>query len=68
MKNQSIVELTEKEKYARKIEDAMVGQLYLGDGERYQVHGAHNQPLGKLVNQVEMKDPEARRRLREALD
>ena len=51
-----------------KIEDAMVGQLYVGDGEMQQVHGGHNQPLGKLVNQLEMKDPEARRRLREVLD
>ena len=56
--------MSEKEKYAKQIEDAMVGQLYLGDGEMHQVHGAPNQPLGKLVNQLEMKDPEARRRLR----
>ena len=53
-----------------KIEDAMMGQqqLYLGDGEMQQMHGGINQPLGKLVNQLEMKDPEARRRLREVLD
>ena len=30
--------------------------------------GSPNQPLGKYVSQLEMKDPEARRRLREMLE
>ena len=28
------IAFTEKEKYAQKIEDSTIGQLYLGDGER----------------------------------
>ena len=35
-------ELSEKEKYAQRIEDDTMGQLYLGDGERLHVHGAQH--------------------------
>ena len=60
-------DLTEKEKYAQRIEDqiASSGSIYSGGVEN---KSNLNVPLGKYVSQLEMKDPEARRRLREILE
>ena len=61
--------VSEKEKYAQAIENQTQGTsaIYTGGGES-QIAAKKNLPLGKYVSQLEMKDPEARRRLKEMLE
>ena len=65
---QGVTDLSEKEKYAKRMEADMEVHLNLGAGDPRQVHGLQHQPLGKYSSQKEMNDPEARRRLKEVLD
>ena len=55
--------------YAESIEDfaRANGAVYAGGGEHI-IQNQSSVPLGKYVSQVEMKDPEARRRLKEMLE
>ena len=59
--------VSEKEKYALRVAENHygAGAIYTGGGES---HNQAKQPLGKFVSQLEMKDPEARRRLKEMLE
>ena len=61
--------ISEKEKYAQRIEDNTRNSsaIYYGGGESNAM-AQKKMPLGKYVSQLEMKDPEARRRLREILE
>lgn len=56
--------ITEKEKYAQRIEQQKTANAIYGGSDG----GAPKQPLGKYVSQLEMKDPEARKRLKEMLE
>ena len=60
---------SKKDAYAESIEEytRANGAVYAGGGEQI-IHGQSGVPLGKYVSQVEMKDPEARRRLKEMLE
>lgn len=62
--------MSEKEKYAQRIEDRSHtdGAIYQGGGESTGYSAQSKVPLGKYVSQLEMKDPEARRRLKEMLE
>ena len=59
---------TEKERYAQQIEEGSPNSKVLYQGGLEQNHSNSSQPLGKYVSQLEMKNPEARRQLRETLD
>ena len=60
---------SKKEMYAESIEnfESANGALYAGGGEQI-IQNQSSVPLGKYVSQVEMKDPESRRRLKEMLE
>ena len=67
-KNVDRKEISAKEKYQQNIEEGKIGNqagILTGGGES---HAQAKMPLGKYVSQMEMKDPEARRRLREMLE
>jgi hypothetical protein len=53
--------MTEKEKYAKHLEtDIYNVQLPINNKEETQMLGGRRIPLGKLVTQMEMRNPEAR--------
>ena len=58
--------MSEKEKYAQRMEEQAQpnGAVFQGGLDA----AGKNVPLGKYVTQLEMKDPEARRRLKEMLE
>lgn len=59
--------MTEKEKYAKHLEtDIYNVQLPINNKEESQ--GGRRIPLGKLVTQMEMRNPEARQQLKEMLE
>ena len=58
---------TEKEKYAKHLENTVFSALGVKKGQ-YDVEKGRRIPLGKHVSQMEMTNPEARRQLREMLE
>ena len=68
-RNFSRNKISEKEKYWDSIEkqNDSASAIYMGGGEGA-LAAKKNVPLGKYISQLEMKDPEARRRLKEMLE
>ena len=61
--------MPEKEKYAQQLEYETELQAKMAQIESQQLnHGERRVPLGKVINQVEMTNPEARRYLKEMLE
>ena len=61
--------LPEKEKYAQQLEYETDLQAKMAQVESQQLnYGERRVPLGKVINQVEMTNPEARRYLKEMLE
>lgn len=61
--------LSEKEKFARQLEqDIYSVQLPVNNKEDPSMMQGRRIPLGKLVTQMEMRNPEARQQLKEMLE
>lgn len=59
--------MTEKEKYAKLLESEVV-QLPINNKDDNMMALGRRIPLGKLVTQMEMRNPEARQQLKEMLE
>ncbi len=61
--------MTEKEKYAKHLEqDIYHVQLPINNSQSFDLNQGRRIPLGKLVTQMEMRNPEARQQLKEMLE